>query len=82
MILQKVDVPIFPNRTQCEVEITKAIREVTKRPKLRPTKLTQGELCAGGEPKEFYTDFCFAYTLGLLSLFLYLKEELTFRLGR
>jgi len=50
LILQKVDVPIFPNRTQCEVEITKAIREVTKRPKLGPTKLTQGELCAGGEP--------------------------------
>ena len=26
LILQKVDVPIFPNRTQCEVEITKALR--------------------------------------------------------
>ena len=78
MILQKVDVPIFPNRTQCEVEITKALREVTKRPTLRPTKLTPGELCAGGEPKEFCTNFGFAYTLGLLILSLYLKEELTY----
>ena len=68
MILQKVDVPIFPNRTQCEVEITKALREVTKRPGLRPTKLTPGELCAGGEPKKFCINFCFAYTLGLWTL--------------
>ena len=68
MILQKVDVPIFPNRTQCEVEITKALREVTKKPRLRSTKLTPGELCAGGEHKEFCTAFCFACTLSLLTL--------------
>ena len=74
LILQKVDVPIFPNRTQCEVEITKALREVTKRPTLRPTKLTPGELCAGGEPKEFCTIFCFTYTLGLLTLSLHVSE--------
>ena len=45
---------------------------------MRPTKLTPGELCAGGEPKEFCTNFGFAYTLGLLILSLYLKEELTY----
>jgi hypothetical protein len=49
-ILTKTDIPIFPDRAKCETEITKALREVTKRPRLRPTVLTPGELCAGGEP--------------------------------
>jgi len=49
-ILTKTDIPIFPDRAKCETEITKAIREKTKRPRLRPTVLTPGELCAGGEP--------------------------------
>jgi len=49
-ILTKTDIPIFPNRAKCETEITKALRELTKRPRMRPTELTPGELCAGGEP--------------------------------
>jgi len=48
-ILTKTDIPIFPDRAKCETEITKALREVTKRPRMRPTELTPGELCAGGE---------------------------------
>ena len=77
MILQKVDVPIFPNRTQCEVEITKALREVTKRPRLRPTKLTPGELCAGGEPKEFCTTF-FCLYFGYFKLVSVIVRSLVF----
>jgi len=49
-ILTKTDIPIFPDRPKCETEITKALRKVTKRPRLRATVLTPGELCAGGEP--------------------------------
>jgi len=48
-ILQKVDIPIFPNKQKCEDVINKAITEARGGKKGRRTKLNAGEICAGGE---------------------------------
>jgi len=50
-VLRKVDLPIFPNKTECEDIINDAIQELpgNEGRRLKRAILNDGEICAGGE---------------------------------
>merc|ERR1711973_813013 len=46
-VLRKVDIPIYPDRAECQKKINTALKIATGREKIKEVELTPGEICAG-----------------------------------